>query len=1219
MIPSKAIKPIRKNGRDNTEIAVGTLIAYRVFPHTSEGIEQAKKLIASSDEWLVPSLLPEYYDGIDSDLMTGKENDAIRAIRKQLKEFYNISSAGTTDFVDTSVVDTKPKTPAGIQIQWFSVNQVGPTTWKRLKAQLTGDGYFSEVKLSEKDADELISNIKKRGEFPSLKDQSGIHNEVYQNWLVDTYLPNYGKTQVYNPGDKFVDDGKEFADKIVDDLDTALEEKSDEIMDAIDAIIAEDKRRIEEFKAKVTRKVNHPELFSELQHIKTRYMWGQNGLYDLEFKSDIDRAIYFAGKLGGNNKDSQDKVAVRQWLFLATGLNVRDDYEEVKEYRAKILELILQLVKLKPDETEVIVPPVYDGYYQDPDEDEEEDEEEMDDEDYDDLYGSNLDDLLNEVREDEKEDQDDEQVIENIEEEIVDAAGEDEDDEDFGSEDDIPDELLQDEVDPELLEQLLDKINKPKKESTYTSNKKIFDAIVVNFGRIQATLDTVNKNLENQNELIKASIETQLAIGELISSQTNILEDKFGLILQQFEAQANISQQQSEVLESKSSENKLEAQRDAAGISDYQDLTKGPQKKKRENKLVKYLKSRLTRKLYRKLPKSVRNARQKVRKLQRLPGKAQAKVANKITSILPTQGKRAVGALSKVRGMGNVGRMAGPARYVFAGLEYADRKQSGQSEVQALSGVGGGLAGAAAGGAVGAKAGAALGAAIGVWFGGVGAAPGAAIGAVLGGLVGSIGGGMAGGAVADKVTGAHETGTGLTKPGTAILHGTEAVVKKDAPLDMSPMSTLGGVMLAATSQYINSAGAVAAPIAPTFKGIAGQMAKEYDIPSTVTQTNVGGSLPQLDKELKKVKEKRTGSAEEEFTGKEKELLDTQNEDLFAERLLSMIDPEGKLENLLKNLNTGGPGGGGGGGGGGMDLNLIGDGAFDTGLKTGPSGVIGGSAAYHQDLSFGPNVSMEDKRKLILQMAVAYDRVGRRMMLSNEGVHGDVFPVNGTKQEQIKWITDAEAAHRARNGGTGRNAIDFYTPTKGEDMFGSSVENAPMLAPVIEGAETRYSSGGGAGAGMSMVKDGVEILKLIHGRTDIALPKGGKIPSTIAKPQQPQPTPSATATATPPAQAVSSTSQFSAAPNNLMASVTNLNSPTYNNFISPASQSQQNTIAQIEQLSSQEEQSTNDMMIINNQQSQMPTMPASQPPMMFNSPGKTSSELMKDLLLQRLTA
>ena len=1219
MIPSKAIKPIRKNGRDNTEIAVGTLIAYRVFPHTSEGIEQAKKLIASSDEWLVPSLLPEYYDGIDSDLMTGKENDAIRAIRKQLKEFYNISSAGTTDFVDTSVVDTKPKTPAGIQIQWFSVNQVGPTTWKRLKAQLTGDGYFSEVKLSEKDADELISNIKKRGEFPSLKDQSGIHNEVYQNWLVDTYLPNYGKTQVYNPGDKFVDDGKEFADKIVDDLDTALEEKSDEIMDAIDAIIAEDKRRIEEFKAKVTRKVNHPELFSELQHIKTRYMWGQNGLYDLEFKSDIDRAIYFAGKLGGNNKDSQDKVAVRQWLFLATGLNVRDDYEEVKEYRAKILELILQLVKLKPDETEVIVPPVYDGYYQDPDEDEEEDEEEMDDEDYDDLYGSNLDDLLNEVREDEKEDQDDEQVIENIEEEIVDAAGEDEDDEDFGSEDDIPDELLQDEVDPELLEQLLDKINKPKKESTYTSNKKIFDAIVVNFGRIQATLDTVNKNLENQNELIKASIETQLAIGELISSQTNILEDKFGLILQQFEAQANISQQQSEVLESKSSENKLEAQRDAAGISDYQDLTKGPQKKKRENKLVKYLKSRLTRKLYRKLPKSVRNARQKVRKLQRLPGKAQAKVANKITSILPTQGKRAVGALSKVRGMGNVGRMAGPARYVFAGLEYADRKQSGQSEVQALSGVGGGLAGAAAGGAVGAKAGAALGAAIGVWFGGVGAAPGAAIGAVLGGLVGSIGGGMAGGAVADKVTGAHETGTGLTKPGTAILHGTEAVVKKDAPLDMSPMSTLGGVMLAATSQYINSAGAVAAPIAPTFKGIAGQMAKEYDIPSTVTQTNVGGSLPQLDKELKKVKEKRTGSAEEEFTGKEKELLDTQNEDLFAERLLSMIDPEGKLENLLKNLNTGGPGGGGGGGGGGMDLNLIGDGAFDTGLKTGTSGVIGGSADFHQDLSFGPNVSMEDKRKLILQMAVAYDRVGRKMELSNAGVGGRIFPVNGTKDEQNKWITDAEAAHRARNGGTGRNAIDFYTPVKSGDRFGSSVENTSMLAPVIEGAETRYSSGGGAGAGMSMVKDGVEILKLIHGRTDIALPKGGKIPSTIAKPQQPQPTPSATATATPPAQAVSSTSQFSAAPNNLMASVTNLNSPTYNNFISPASQSQQNTIAQIEQLSSQEEQSTNDMMIINNQQSQMPTMPASQPPMMFNSPGKTSSELMKDLLLQRLTA
>jgi hypothetical protein len=1123
MIPKKAIKKVKNE--IHLEIAAGSLIAYGVFPQTNEGIQKAKETAASKEEWLAPSDLPEYYDGIENDLLTGKETPGIIAIRNSLKEFYKLT-AGTEDFVDT---------------------------------------------------------------------------------------------QVYTPADKFVDDGKEFADKIIDDLDVALEEKSDEIMDAIDAIIAEDKRKIEEFKAKVTRRVNHPELFPELQHIKTRYMWGQNGLYDLEFKSDIDRAIYFAGKLGGDNKDSQDKVAVRQWLFLATGLNVRDDYEEVKEYRGKILELILQLVKLNPNETEVIVPPVYDGYYQDPDEDEEEedDEEEMDDEDYDDLYGSNLDDLLNEVREDEEKDPDGQKVAEDIEEEILDAAEEDEDDEDFGSEDDIPDELLQDEVDPELLEQLLDKINKPKKESSYTSNKKIFDAIITNFGRIQATLDTVNRNLENQNELIKASIETQLAIGELISNQNSIITDKFDLMLRQFQMQADVAEQQAENEKRKSIEGALESQRDAAGTAEFIDLTKG-RKKKRENKIEKYLKSRLTRKLYRKLPKSVRKARQKVRKLQRLPGKAQAKVSNKITSMLPSKGKQAAGTLSKVRGMGKIGKVAGPARYVFAGLEYAERKESGQSEVQALSGVGGGLAGAAAGGLAGAKAGAALGGAIGALFAGVGAAPGAAIGGILGGLLGSIGGGMAGSGIADTITGAHETGTGLTKPGTAILHGTEAVVKKDAPLDISPMSTMGGIMLASTSQYINSVGAVAAPIAPTFRGIAGQMAQQYDIPATVTQTNVGGSLPSMDKEIKKVKDKRKKTPEEELDAIEKDLLQTQDEKSFVDKLLKIIDPEGKFQELLKKVNSGR----GGTGEGDFDVELIGEGAFDTGLRTGPSEVIGGSAAYHQDLSFGAGVSIEDQRKLILQMAVAYDKVGRKLELSNQGVGGRVFPIKGSREEQIAWIEDARAAHRARNGGTGRDAIDFYTPLKNETRFGKSVENTPILAPVVEGGQRSYFSGGAGGAGMSITKDGKEILKIIHGRTDIPLPKGGAIPSA------PKPTPPAA-----PAQVVpvktqqqnqrgqtkpQAVSSIAAPGNNTVASISNINSSTYSSFISAPTQTQQNNIAQLETASVQSEEENN-MLIINNQPQQMPTYTTDNTPLILESGGKPPSEVLKNLMLQRLLA
>ena len=114
MIPPEAIKPIiSKGGRDSTELAVGTLIAYRVLPHTNEGIDKAKKLIADSDNWLVPSLLPEFYNDIDSDLMTGKETPGIIAIQNHLKEFYGLTtpSAGTQDFVDTRVEQTKVQPP----------------------------------------------------------------------------------------------------------------------------------------------------------------------------------------------------------------------------------------------------------------------------------------------------------------------------------------------------------------------------------------------------------------------------------------------------------------------------------------------------------------------------------------------------------------------------------------------------------------------------------------------------------------------------------------------------------------------------------------------------------------------------------------------------------------------------------------------------------------------------------------------------------------------------------------------------------------------------------------------------------------------------------------------------------------------------------------------------------------------------------------------------
>lgn len=86
MIPQKAIKKFTKDA--HREIVVGHLLAYGFFPQTSEGIDQAKKFAAGLDQWIAPSDLPNYYDDIESDLMTGRETAGIRNIRMILDGFY---------------------------------------------------------------------------------------------------------------------------------------------------------------------------------------------------------------------------------------------------------------------------------------------------------------------------------------------------------------------------------------------------------------------------------------------------------------------------------------------------------------------------------------------------------------------------------------------------------------------------------------------------------------------------------------------------------------------------------------------------------------------------------------------------------------------------------------------------------------------------------------------------------------------------------------------------------------------------------------------------------------------------------------------------------------------------------------------------------------------------------------------------------------------------
>ena len=100
-------------------------------------------------------------------------------------------------------------------------------------------------------------------------------------------------------------------------------------------------------------------------------------------------------------------------------------------------------------------------------------------------------------------------------------------------------------------------------------------------------------------------------------------------------------------------------------------------------------------------------------------------------------------------------RAAGPLTAAFAAMEFNDRKQAGQTTIQAGLGSAGSTLGGSVGWMAGAKAGALIGGGIGAMFGGVGAAPGAAVGAIIGGVAGGYGGASLGGKLADDMSGVN--------------------------------------------------------------------------------------------------------------------------------------------------------------------------------------------------------------------------------------------------------------------------------------------------------------------------------------------------------------------------------------------------------------------------------------------------------------------------------
>lgn len=137
MIPQKAIKKIKND--IHREIVVGHLLAYGFFPQTSEGIDQAKRFVAGLDQWIAPSDLPNYYDDIESDLMTGRETAGIRNIKMILENFY--FGGGSADEpeeipVELEVVEVEqkdPDEPVVVTVEAPFENPVRPGAPRRIR------------------------------------------------------------------------------------------------------------------------------------------------------------------------------------------------------------------------------------------------------------------------------------------------------------------------------------------------------------------------------------------------------------------------------------------------------------------------------------------------------------------------------------------------------------------------------------------------------------------------------------------------------------------------------------------------------------------------------------------------------------------------------------------------------------------------------------------------------------------------------------------------------------------------------------------------------------------------------------------------------------------------------------------------------------------------------------------------------------------------------